>query len=127
MAEYAYTRDLDGGTGDVKFNASAETWSEGQPMTVAALTTLRTPKGRCLVDPDLGVDWDRVDALSQNAAATGRRIILDAFKRYVDAGLVRDVTADVEVDPSLGRLLYSVSFYDVRERQRVEAVTGSAP
>ena len=32
---------------------------------------LRTPRGACLLDPTLGVDWTKVDPLGTNAEATG--------------------------------------------------------
>lgn len=88
-------------------------------MLEVVLAVLRTPKGRCLVDPDLGVDWSRVQNLTANAGSVAKAVIESALQRYVSAGLIANLQVATQADPEYGRLVYGLEFRDVRAQQRV--------
>lgn len=122
---YAVTRARDVDS-EVKWDATRNTWKRASsPAAEMVLLALRTPRGRCLVDTDMGVPWDKVDKLRTDAAATAKAIILAALKPMVDAGQIRDVVVSVEVYPARGALLFDVAFVDVQLQTR-ERVTGEA-
>lgn len=119
---YAVTRARDV-AGDVRWDARRNTWERpSSPVAERVLFILMTPRGRCLVDPQLGVDWASVDKLRTDATATAEAAIRAALKDLVDAGQIRDLTARVEVFPVRGLIAFDVSFVDVQLRalQRVQ-------
>ena len=121
---YAVTRARSGVGGEVKWDASRNAWQRSaSPATELVTIALLCQRGGCPTDPDLGVDWASVNKLRTDAPATARAAILAGLKRYVDAGQIRDVKADVRVFPARGVLEFDVSFIDVQlgaqSRQRV--------
>lgn len=114
---YAYTRRRDPTTGDVLF--AGNNWIESpSPQAERVLMILRTPRGTCLVDPALGVEWSRVDKLGTGAASTARDVILAALAFVVAAGDITSLVVSCEVDVPRGLLLYDVSFSDPRLDRR---------
>lgn len=121
---YAVTRARSGVSAEVQWDATRNTWKHAQsPATELVTIALGCQRGACPVDPDLGVDWARVDKLRTDVQATARAAILAGLKRYVDAGQIQDVVVEVEVYPARGLLTFDVSFIDVQlaaqTRQRV--------
>jgi hypothetical protein len=121
---YAITRSRSGNDGEVQWDATRNSWLRASsPAAELVLIALRTQRGECLVDLTLGVDWAAVDKLRVDAQATARAVILAGLARYVTAGQIRDVTADVQVFSARGLLAFDVSFIDVQlgaqTRQRV--------
>ena len=55
------------------------------------LLILRTQRGRCLVDPDMGVDWAKVDKLRTDASATANAIITAALAPLVSDGKISEL------------------------------------
>ena len=123
---YAYARVLDPGTGALTYPAgsSGDFVAAPSPALEIVKRTLRTPRGACLAQPSLGVDWSRVNILRTTAEADGRAVILAALQPLVTARVIAGLTVTVEVDPGRGRLLYSVDFLDVRLAQR-QRTTGA--
>ena len=124
---YALTRSRDGADGEVRYDTARNTWQAAQsPATELVVIALRTQRGECLVDRELGVDWKAVDKLRIDARETARAVILAGLRRYVTSGAIAEVTADVKVFPARGLIEFSVSFVDVRlstqTRQRVDGV-----
>ena len=114
---YAYTRRRDPTTGEVLFTGN--NWiASPSPQAERVLMILRTPRGTCLVDPSLGVEWSRVDKLGTGAASTARDVILAALAFVVAAGDITALVVSCEVDVQRGLLLYDVSFSDPRLDRR---------
>lgn len=113
---YAVARKMDPSEGDVVFNAPRRTWATGAPLAEKALRCLRTEEGTAQRDLAYGVDWSQLENARTNAAAIARLAITDAFKRYVDAGEMRDlkVEADVTKAASGAGLVLLISFADAR-------------
>lgn len=121
---YAVTRARSGVGAEVQWDSARNSWKRSQsPATELVTIALGCQRGGCPTDPELGVDWASVDKLRTDAGATARAAILAGLKRYVDAGQIRDVVAEVEVYPARGLLTFDVSFVDVQlaaqTRQRV--------
>ena len=67
---YAVTRARDVNS-EVKWDDTRNTWKRASsPAAEMVLLILRPQRGRCLVDPDMGVDWAKVDKLRTDASAT---------------------------------------------------------
>lgn len=115
---YAVTRARSGLTGEVLWDAKRNnTWQLAQsPAAELVLFILRTQKGKCLVRPDLGVDWSRVNKLRTDARATAEAAVRDALAEPVRSGAIRDVEVAARVYPSRSLLELDVSFVDVRLR-----------
>ncbi len=119
MSAYAFEPDRDPATGEPLLDATTgELRESASPMLTVVCTTLRTPLGRCYADPTLGVDWSAHDKLRVSSAADAAAKIRAALKRYVDNGSITNLAVQTETAPELGRLLYSVSFTDVRLNAR---------
>lgn len=121
---YAVTRARSGVACEVQWDSARNSWRRSQsPATELVVIALSCQRGGCPTDPDLGVDWASVNKLRTDAPATARAAILAGLKRYVDAGQIRDVKAEVEVYPARGAIAFDVSFVDVQlatqARQRV--------
>lgn len=111
---YGVTRTQDQ-TGDVGWVSGRNTWERAEsPVAERVRFVLATPRGECLVDPELGVDWRRVDLLRTDAVATAEASIRAALKGLVDAQEIRDVAVRVDVFPARGLIAYDVSFVDVK-------------
>lgn len=128
MRSYAFTRSRNALDGDVLVDSATSRWVEAtSPARELVLIRLRTPLGSMLCAPTLGVDWSRVQTLRTDAPATARQAIEAGLAPLVRAGVISDLGVVVEVDPARGRLLYEVSFVDVRLRPRTkQTVTGTA-
>lgn len=119
---YAVTFAHAASDGDIRLNPRTGQWVEPEsPALEMVINTLRTPKGSCLAVPDLGVEWSRIDTLRTDAAATARAVILAGLGSLLSDGWIESVSVTVEVDPSRGRLLYSVSFVDPRLKKKLTA------
>lgn len=123
---YAVTRARSGVAGEVQWDATRNTWKRStSPATELVTIALLTQRGECIVDRDLGVDWNAVDKLRTDAQATARAVILAGLARYVRAGQIRDVVVEVDVYPVRGMIAFDVSFVDVQlSTQTRQRVTG---
>jgi phage baseplate assembly protein W len=122
----ALTRKVDPLTGDRSLAASTRTWEEpASPELALVQNVLRTPKGSAGRDPSYGVE--PVDNAAPNAAAVWRQNVLAALKRWIDRGVLRDVTVEAEVvdAPTGAELRYRVTFYG-RSRAGRQTFTGNA-
>lgn len=109
---YAVTRALqpDGGP---TLTARGE-WTRGaSPALEQVLLALRTQLGEAPADPELGVDWRRIDKLRTSAPADAETAIRAGLSRLVRAGTIRDLAVSVRVSAARGTLTYSVEFVDV--------------
>lgn len=113
---YAVADAMDPGTGQLLQDANGQSWKRGQPVTELVIRVLRTPRGQCPLDPTYGVDMTFVDKAFPDIAARWRAAVLEALRPYVAKNLLAEVA--VTADSEGGRLLYSVSFVDVRARAR---------
>ena len=109
---YAVTRALqpDGGP---TLGATGN-WARGtSPALEQVLLALRTQLGDAPADPELGVDWRRVDKLRTSAPADAETAIRAGLLRLVRAGTISDLAVTVRVSAARGVLTYSVEFVDV--------------
>ena len=109
---YAYARTLNAQTGDWTFTTTFP--GATSPATELVKRILRTTKGQCLLDPAMGVDWAKVDPLGTGAASLADALIRSALAGLVTRGVIANLSVAVEVDGQAGRLLYTVTFTDVR-------------
>ena len=122
---YAVTRARDVNS-EVKWDSARNTWKRAtSPAAEMVLLILRTQRGRCLVDPDMGVDWAKVDKLRTDASATANAIITAALAPLVSDGKISELSVRADVYPVRGMIAFDVSFVDVQLRTR-ERVTGEA-
>lgn len=122
---YALSR-AQGPDGDVRWDRTRNTWVDAEsPVTEVVRFLLATPKGRCLVSPDAGVAWDRVDKLRTDAGVTAEAEIRAALKELLDAGKIRELKIEVEVYPARGAILFDVAFVDV-QLKALRRVKGTA-
>ena len=113
---YAIADAMDPGTGQGLQDADGQSWKRGQPAAELVLRVLRTPRGQCQLDPAYGVDMTFLDKAYPNVAARWRAAVIEALRPYVAKTILSDIEVTAESDG--GRLLYSVSFVDVRARAR---------
>jgi hypothetical protein len=104
---YAYCRKLDPATGDVVFDRTRSSWTQGHPATEVALRALRTMKGSAARDPNEGIDLTDIDLGSPNASAVVERRINDALAKYVRMGLfsIVDLKVDIVGDAAIWHLV----------------------
>ena len=122
---YAVTRARDVNS-EVKWDDTRNTWKRASsPAAEMVLLILRTQRGRCLVDPDMGVDWAKVDKLRTDASATANAIIAAVLAPLVSDGKISELAVRADVYPARGMIAFDVSFVDVQLRTR-ERVTGEA-
>lgn len=122
----ALTRKVDPVTGDRSLDVATRTWAEpDSPELAIVQNVLRTPKGTAQRDPSYGVV--PIDNAAPNATAVWRQNILAALKRWIDRGVLREVTVDSEVveAPTGHELRYRVTFLPraSRARQTFEGTT----
>lgn len=111
---YGVTRTQDQ-TGDVGWVSGRNTWERAaSPVTERVRFVLATPRGECLFDPTLGVDWRRVDRLRTDAGTTAEASIRAALKPFVDTQEIRDVAVRVDVFPVRGLIAFEVEFVDTK-------------
>ncbi len=107
----ALTRKVDPVTGDRVLGTATRTWVEPlSPELAIVQNVLRTPKGTALHDSTYGVE--PIDNAAPNAASVWRQNVLAALKRWIDRGVLREVTVESEVvsEPTGHELRYRVTF-----------------
>lgn len=113
---YAVELARDPATGAPRFDQNTGSFTESDsPAREVVLMTLRTQKGLCLVDPDLGVDWRALRKVTTNLAATARDAITASLTRYVRTGVIADLAVETELRGAL--LVFRVTFTDPRLRR----------
>lgn len=118
---YARARKLDPMVGDWTWDEVSEGHATSpSPAMESVLLTLRTTLGSCLAVPEFGTDWDRCQKL--RGVAEAQAVLLAGLRPLESAGMIRDPEAHAE-EGDQGRLLYEVSFVDVRAALR-RAVRG---
>lgn len=110
---YAYTRKLNAATGDVEFDATRSSWTEGHPATEVVVRVFRTPKGSAARDPDEGIDLTGIDLGNPNAKSVVDRRMRAALAKYVGMGLFAIVSLDVEIQGEA--VLWAMVIRDPRE------------
>lgn len=115
---YASTFKTDPITGGVLFLGNGRIESVS-PQVERVLFVLRTERGRCLADPDIGVEWSRVSKLGTGAADTAKAAITAALRFMVEESAITDLVVTADVDVSRGLLVYDVAFTDPRLDRRV--------
>lgn len=118
---YAYTRSLDPGTGQIQI--AGNNWVAGSPMVQVAIRILRTQRGTYLPDPTFGVDYSVVDKALPNAPATFKAELNRAFRSLVTSGAIANLSITVESSPP--KLLWEITFTDVRLGERIRPLRGS--
>lgn len=123
---YAVTRARSGVAGEVQWETTRNTWKRSaSPATELVTIAMRTQRGSCPVDPDLGVDWAAVDKLRTDAPARAEAAIRAGLARYVSARQISDLAVRVDVYPARGMIAFDVSFVDVQlSAQTRQRVTG---
>ena len=117
-AVYLHTHARNPATGAVLMTGNQ--WrASTSPMVEVVAMALRTQRGACLVDPELGVDWSAIRKLGAGAVATAKAAITKALARHVRAGEITNVLVECEADVARGLLVYSVKFIDPRLSRRV--------
>lgn len=111
---YAIARELNETTGDVRRLGAR--WKRGSPMLEIVKRVLRTPLGSYVPDPTYGVNMSILKHATANVGARWQAEVVRALDRWVKRGLIKNLTVIVTVERD--RLLYSVSFEDVRLRTR---------
>lgn len=117
---YGYTRQFNPQTGGVVMRGTS--WAAGAPAMELVLRTLRTPKGRYLLDKDFGLDYAKFQKLFPGADARCQTAIEDALAWLVKGKIIEKLKVKVEV--SRGQCRVDVSFYDLRSRA-FHQVTGA--
>lgn len=109
---YARARQLNPMTGDWTWDEVSEGHATSpSPAMESVLLTLRTTLGASLAAPEFGTDWDRLKKLRGPAEA--QAVLLAGLRPLESAGVIRAPQARAE-EGDQGRLLYEVSFHDVR-------------
>lgn len=106
-----HTRAIDPATGDLQWDTARGTWAEAvSPELAIVQNVLRTPLGTAARDRTYGVEL--VDTASPSAASLWRQNVLRALRRWIDAGVLRDVRVESEVLPAAEghALVYRVIF-----------------
>lgn len=107
-----FTRAHDPETGDRRWDPARGAWAEALTPELAIVQhVLATPLGSARRDPTFGVK--PLENVGPNAAAVWRQNVLTALKRWIDAGVLREVEVQSAVEklPEGGSaLLYTVSF-----------------
>ena len=123
---YAVHPLLDPATGNPSLDAFGAVRMSDSPAREMVLIALRTQLGACPVDPDLGVDWRRVDKLRTSARADAETVIRAGLQRLVRRGDIASLAVVAKVAASTGTLTYTVSFVDVlATSQAALTVTGT--
>ena len=90
------SRKINALSGEYTHDATARTWARADAPELAIVqNVLRTPLGAAARDPSYGVA--PVENAAPNAAAVWRQNVLVALKRWIDRGVLRDVTVESEV------------------------------
>ena len=90
------SRKINALSGEYTHDPTARTWSRADSPELAIVQgVLRTPLGAAARDPSYGVA--PVENAAPNAAAVWRQNVLVALKRWIDRGVLRDVTVESEV------------------------------
>lgn len=114
---YAFTVKTDPSSGEPLFSGNSRVESTS-PQVERALFILRTPRGSCLLDPDIGVEWSRVNKLATGAAETAKAAITDGLRALTSDNSILNLTVACEVSVARGLLLYDVAFTDPRLDRR---------
>lgn len=114
--KYAYTRAVDPLTGDYVFEH--DEYVPAVPLVAVAINVLRTPKGQCLTDPELGVDYDGVGSMDSGFEPRMVQALTAGFARYVASGLMTDFRAAAQ--RILRTALVDVAFVDPRSGFRFQ-------
>lgn len=107
----AASRKIDALTGEYVMDATTRSWARATTPELALVqNVLRTPLGTAARDPSYGVA--AVENAAPNAAAVWRQNVLTALKRWIDRGVLRDVTVESEVFATAfgHELRYAVTF-----------------
>lgn len=100
-----------GADGALSLSASGELAESTAPAMAEVLVVLRTQKGACPLDPELGVDWRKLDKAAPNAPAVLRTLILEALAPLVADGTIRDPSVSAST-PRRGRIDFTLTFTD---------------
>jgi hypothetical protein len=118
------TRALDD-TGNPTLDAIG-TWSRAtSPSGEMVRLALRTQLGACVVDPELGVDWRRIQKLRTSAPADAETAIRAGLARLLRLGLIRDLAVRVKVRAAVGRIDYEVDYRDTSSAAPLTVLTVS--
>lgn len=102
-------------SGEPVFSQSTGSFIESDsPAREMVLLCLRTQKGACLVDPDLGVDWRALRKVTTNLPATAKDYLTAALSRYVRAGVIAGLAVATEYNAAVKGLVFTVTFTDPR-------------
>lgn len=112
------TLDL-GPDGALSLTAAGELAESTAPAMAQVLVILRTQKGSCPLDPELGVDWRKLDKAAPNAPAVLRTLILEALAPLVADGTIRDPAVSAST-PRRGRIDFTLTFTDAVTGERVD-------
>lgn len=108
---YAYTREIDPNTGDVRMNGAVHKIADS-PMVEVVMRVLRTPRGTYLPDPSFGLDYSLARYIKPNTKSDWRAEVVRALTFLIDAKRIQELSVEVEI---VGRQLrYQVSFLDPR-------------
>lgn len=111
MNPLPYVRAMDPATGDVR-HLDGGTWVAGSPGVEVVVRTLRTVKGSFQPDPELGVEYNLVDRVRPNAAATLVTVLEKALAFAVREGTIEDLTVRAAAG---SQLRADVAFVDPRD------------
>ena len=113
-----FARAVDPSTGDRLYDARRRTWVAATSNEEAIVrAVLATPLGSAARDLTYGVE--SVDNAAANAAARWRMAVLKALSRWIQRGVLNQVTVEVDPTPVLGgtALNYAVTFLTARGAQ----------
>ncbi|MDO9016548.1 MAG: hypothetical protein Q8S73_26575 [Deltaproteobacteria bacterium] len=104
------TPAIDPGTGDLSLDDGALAWAPSAAIGLVVFV-LRTPLGKCLADPEIGVDWRVASTDTADAPQALRREIERALRWVTEGGWITGLAVTVE-RAAPGRLSYTVAFHD---------------
>lgn len=117
------SRKLDPATGDWIADDAGNFARTPSPGMSAVLLVLRTQRGECLADPELGVDWKGARRATGNRVENLRAAVLAGLARLVSRGVISAPAVVIRSGERLqgARDEADVSFFDPLLRERRSA------
>ena len=111
------TPAIDPETGDLLLDDGSLAWAPSAAIGLI-VWVLRTPLGKCLADPALGVDWTKASTDTADAPQALQRELERALRWIGEGGWARDLAVTVERGAP-GRIAYTIAFHDGTRPRRI--------
>lgn len=118
---YLIARKYDAGTGDLVMNGA--TWANDRPLTAIVVRVLRTPVGSYLPDRNFGLDYSKLDKVTQNLGANFQAAVTQALSFLTKAGQLKSLKVSYATQGSV--LLFTISFSDPSDPSAAPSIKGA--